>query len=135
MLKKLETKKLHKALKEHIESKTGNTCYDEVPERAASPFYYAELIGKEEDNTKTMWREKFTFSIHAITAPDKGSVNIYNMIDALEEAMTEDIILPDNYWLVLQTNEGLQTLKKDETQEKHAVLIYSFTVCYGFKTK
>ena len=49
--------------------------------------------------------------------------------------MTEDLELPEPYWLVLQTSQGLQTLKQDETGEKHAVAIYEFTVCYGFKTK
>lgn len=135
MLKKLETTALHRAIKEHIEAKTNTICYDEVPDNAESPFYYVEMIGKEDDSTKTMWREKFTFSIHCITAPTTGSKSVYQMIDTLEEAMTEDILLPENYWLVLQTNEGLQTIKKDETQEKHAVLFFSFTVCYGFKTK
>lgn len=135
MLKKLETVQLHKILKEHIEAGTGLACYDTVPGNAPSPFYYAELTGKKQDNTKTMWREVFTFSVHCIAAPDAGSVGIYDMIDKLEEAMTDDLVLPEGYWLVLQTSNGLQTLKTDETNEKHAIIGYDFTVCYGFKTK
>ena len=135
MLKKFETVEMHRILKEHIEARTNRVCYDAVPGNAESPFYYAELIGKRADNTKTMWREIFTFAVHCIAAPDAGSVGIYEMLDDLETAMTEDIELPEPYWLVLQTSQGLQTLKQDETGEKHAVVIYEFTVCYGFKTK
>lgn len=135
MLTKLDTVELHKILKKHIEDRTGLTCYDKVPDNAPSPFYYAELIGKRADNTKTMWREIFTFAIHCIAAPAPGSVGVYSLIDDLEEAMTDDLTLPEGYWLVLQTNNGLQTLKQDETDEKHAVLTYEFTVCYGFKMK
>ena len=135
MLKKLETVQLHKILQKHIEDRTELKCHDTVPDNAASPFYYAELTDKKPDNTKTMWRERFSFAVHAIAAPDAGSVAIYELIDKLEEAMTDDLVLPDGYWLVLQTANGLQTLKTDETNEKHAILSYDFTVCYGFKTK
>lgn len=135
MLKKLETVQLHKILKEHIAERTGKACYDTVPNKASSPFYYAELLNKKPDNTKTMWREIFSFAVHCIAAPDAGSVGIYELIDKLEEAMTDDLALPDGYWLVMQTSNGLQTLKTDETNEKHAILSYDFTVCYGFKTK
>lgn len=135
MLKKLETTELHRIIKDHIEARTNKRCYDKVPENAESPFYYMELVGKRADNTKTMWREVFSYAIHCIAKPEAGSVGIYEMIDALEESMTDNIVLPEPYWLVLQTNNGLQTLKQDETEEKHAVLIYEFTVCYGFKTK
>ena len=135
MLVKMDTVEIHKILKNHIETRTELRCYDTVPKTAPAPFYYAELIGKKQDNTKTMWREVFTFAIHCIAAPDAGSVSIYEMIDKLEEALTDDLNLPEPYWLVLQTSNGLQTLKQDETNEKHAVLTYDFTVCYGFKTK
>ena len=135
MLKKLETVTIHKILKNHIEDRTNLKCYDTVPNDAKSPFYYAELIGKREDNTKTMWREVFTFAIHCIASPEAGSIGVYDLIDALEESLTDDLKLPQGYWLVLQTANGLQTLKKDETNEKHAIMNYSFTVCYGFKTK
>ena len=57
------------------------------------------------------------------------------MINQLEEALTEDIVLPDDYELIMQTNNGIQTIKQDETKEKHAVLSYEFMICYGFKCK
>ena len=60
---------------------------------------------------------------------------VYNLIQKLEEALTEDISLPEPYQLVMQTNNGIQTIKTDETGEKHAVLAYEFMICYGFKCK
>ena len=53
----------------------------------------------------------------------------------LEEALTEDITLPDPYQLVLQTNSGINQIMTDETGEKHAVLSFEFMIAYGFKCK
>ena len=68
---------------------------------------------------------------------EKGdsSVQVYELIQNLEEALTDDIELPEGYELIMQTNNGIQTIKTDETGEKHAVISYDFTVCYGFKCK
>jgi hypothetical protein len=49
--------------------------------------------------------------------------------------MTEDIELPPCVYLVWARDDGVQTIKDDETGEKHAVLAYSFKIAYGFKTK
>ena len=87
------------------------------------------------ENTKTMLKDKFSVWIHAIAEPGESSVMIYDMIQKLQEAMTEDIVLPEGFELILQMDGGVQTIKKDETKEKHAVLLYEFTVCYGFKCK
>lgn len=71
-----------------------------------------------------------------IAEPGDSSVSAYELIQKLEEALTEDITLPEGYELITQTNNGIQTIKTDEvTNEKHAVLSYEFTVCYGFKCK
>ena len=43
---------------------------------------------------------------------------IYDMIQKLQEAMTEDIVLPEGFELILQMDGGVQTIKKDETKEK-----------------
>lgn len=123
------------AIQSKIESNTGKRCYDAVPHNAESPFYYAEVVSKRPAHTKTMWRDIFTVYIHAIAKPGKSSQEIYELIQNLEEALTEDIELPDGFELLMQTNNGIQIIKTDETNEKHAVLAYEFTVCYGFKTK
>lgn len=123
------------AVQEKVEGKTGLKCYDAVPDNASSPFYFAEVVGKRPAHTKTMWRDIFTVWIHAIAEPTDSSVPVYRYIQMLEEALTEDIQLPEEFELVRQTNNGVQTIKTDETNEKHAVLAYEFMVCYGFKWK
>lgn len=123
------------AIQSKVEQKTGIKCYDAVPKNAPSPFYYAEVVGKRPAHSKTMWRDVFTVWIHCIAQPQASSVPVYHLIQGLEEALTEDIDLPEDYELVMQTNNGVQTIKTDETGEKHAVLAYEFMVCYSFKCK
>lgn len=123
------------AIQNKVEERTGLRCYDAVPINKISPFYYAEVVGKRPAHSKTMWRDIFTVWIHAIAEPGESSVQIYDLIQRLEEALTEDIDLPEEYELIMQTNNGIQTIKTDETKEKHAVLAYEFMVCYGYKCK
>lgn len=123
------------AIQKKIEQSTGIRCYDVVPQNAPSPFYFVEVIGKRPSHSKTMWCDTFTVWIHAIAKPADSSIPIYEMIQKLEEALTEDIVLPEEFHLLMQTNNGIQTIKKDETNEKHAVLVYEFRVCYGFRCK
>lgn len=123
------------AIQEKVEERTGLRCYDAVPINKPSPFYYAEVVGKRPAHSKTMWRDIFTVWIHAIAEPGDSSVQIYELIQNLEEALTENIELPEEYELIMQTNNGIQTIKTDETNEKHAVLAYEFMVCYGYKCK
>lgn len=123
------------AIQNKVEERTGLRCYDAVPVNKPSPFYYAEVVGKRPAHSKTMWRDIFTVWIHAIAEPGESSVQIYELIQNLEEALTEDIELSEEYELIMQTNNGIQTIKTDETKEKHAVLAYEFMVCYGYKCK
>lgn len=135
VLKRLGFVDLHAAIREKVESKTGLKCLDAVPKNQPSPFYFAEIVGKEADNTKTMWCDTFLVYIHAIAETNKGSDQIYELIEKLEESLTEKISLPEGFNLAMQTEQGLVSLKTDETGEKHAILAYSFKVCYGFKIK
>ena len=123
------------AVQKRVEAGTDCRCYDVVPKNAKSPFYFAEVIGKRPSHSKTMWRDIFTVWIHVIAEPGNSSVQLYEMIQDLDEAMTEDIALPEEYELIMQTNNGIQTIKKDETGEKHAVVTFEFMVCYGFRCK
>lgn len=123
------------AVQKKVEEKTKYRCYDAVPVNAKSPFYYVEIVGKRPAHSKTMWRDIFTVWIHAIAEPGEPSVGVYELIRELEESLTEDIVLPEEFDLVMQTNNGIQTIKLDETNEKHAVLAYEFMVCYGFRCK
>lgn len=135
MYKQLGLVDLIKAVQSKVENKTGIKCYDFVPENVPSPFYFAEVIGKRPAHSKTMYRDIFTVWVHAIAEPKKSSIPIYHLINKLEEALTEDIELPDWIQLIMQTNNGVQTIKTDESNEKHAVIAYEFMVCYGFKCK
>lgn len=123
------------SIQKKVEDRTGIKCLDAVPANEHSPFYYAEVVGKRPAHSKTMWRDIFTVWIHAIAEPGGSSVQIYKLIQDLEEALTEDIELPQDYELIMQTNNGIQTIKTDETKEKHAVLAYEFMICYGYKCK
>lgn len=135
MYKQLGLVDLIHGIQAKVEEKTGVKCYDAVPRNAPSPFYFAEVIGKRPAHTKTMYRDVYTVWIHAIAQPGDSSVQIYEMIRQLEEALTEDVSLPEGFELILQASNGVQTIKTDETNEKHAVLSFEFTVCYGFKCK
>ncbi len=135
MYKRLGLVDLISAIQLKVEDKTGLKCCDAVPSNAPSPFYFAEVVQKKADNTKTMLRDVFTVFIHAVAEPTGSSEQIYDLIQKLEEALSEEIELPEEFELILQTENGLQALKTDETDEKHAVISYDFTVCYGYKFK
>lgn len=135
MYKRLGLVDLISAIQLKVEDKTGLKCYDAVPSDAPSPFYFAEVVQKKADNTKTMLRDVFTVFIHAVAEPTGSSEKIYDLIQKLEEALSEEIELPEEFELILQTENGLQALKTDETDEKHVVISYDFTVCYGYKFK
>lgn len=135
MLKRLSFIDLVKSIKTRIEDNTRKKCYDEIPKDAESPFYFVEVVGSRPANTKTMWCDNFQVFIHCIAEPSGSSVPIYTLIQDLEEALTEDIELPEDFTLILQNNNGIQTLKTDETNEKHAIISYEFKICYGFKIK
>lgn len=134
-LSKLSPVLLLAALQKKIEEQTGKKCYDAVPKNAKSPFYFAEILRIQPDNTKTMWRDVYTANVHCIAAPSKSSVGIFALIDQLEEALTSNIRLPNGYHVILQQSGGVQSIKTDETEEKHAILTLTIAVCYGFKVK
>lgn len=134
MLKKLGLVDLHASLKETIEKNTGVKAYDKVPEDALAPFYFIEIVDKRPENTKVMWCEVFTIWIHAIAEEQNSRIPIYEMIENLEEALTEQLVLPD-VEILRQTETGMQSLQEDETNEMHAIIAYEIKVAYGFKTK
>lgn len=133
--KKLSPVDLIAAVQKRIQDATGIKCYDNVPENAESPFYYAEITQILPANSKTMFRDVYTVWIHCIAEESPSSVGVYNLIQSLEEALTVDIELPEPFELIMQTDGGVQNIKTDETGEKHAVVSYDFMVCYGFICK
>ena len=123
------------SIQSKVEDGTGLRCYDHVPMNATSPFYFAEITRILPSNTKTMFRDNYTVLIHCIAEKSDSSIGVYNLIQNLQEALSEDISIPDPYILIMQTDGGVQTIKTDETGEKHAVVTYDFMVCYGFNCK
>lgn len=118
-----------------IKENTDLKCYDAVPKNAVSPFYFVEVAGSTPVQSKTMFIDSFTVWIHCIAKKSDSSVGVYRLVQKVQEALTDDILLPEGFTLLMQVNQGIQTIKQDETKEKHAVLAYEFRICYGFKCK
>lgn len=132
---KLSPVTLIAAVQDKIESLTDLRCYDHVPLNEASPLYFAEITRIQPVNSKTMYRDVYSVAIHCIAEESPSSVGVYNLIENLQSALSEDIALPEPFELVMQTDNGVQTIKTDESGEKHAIVSYDFTVCYGFICK
>lgn len=136
MLKKLSTVDLLLSVKRQIKELTGIDTYDTAPPKdAPSPLYYVQFANSTPDNTKMMFRDRYSIVVHAIGTPDGTNAEIYKMIDALEEVLTVEISLPEEVELIRQTGTGIQSVKTDETNEKHAIVGYDFIVAYGFRIK
>lgn len=135
MYKKISVIDLQKAIQSQITDKTGLRCFDFVEKNTPSPFYFIEFIGKQPNDTKTMFRESFSFYIHSIAEPADSSVGIYKLIQQLDDALSEDVKLSVEFDLIRQVNNGVLNIKTDETNEKHAVSEFVFDVCYGYKIK
>lgn len=135
MLKKINLTDLHKSIKDKLEDKTKLKCYDVVPLNAKGPFLVLQCVGKQDNSTKTMYVEDFIFYVQAFS-PNESSKGIYELIQLVEEALTEDIALSEDFNLISQVEDGiLQILTEQETKEKRAVIQYTFKICYGFKCK
>ena len=132
---KLSPVMLIAAVQDKVESLTELRCYDHVPLNEASPLYFAEITRIQPANSKTMYRDVYSVAIHCIAEESPSSVGVYNLIENLQSALSEDISLPEPFELVMQTDNGVQTIKTDESGEKHAIVSYDFTVCYGFICK
>lgn len=132
---KLSPVTLIAAVQDKIESLTDLRCYDHVPLNEASPLYFAEITRIQPANSKTMYRDVYSVAIHCIAEESPSSVGVYNLIENLQSALSEDITLPEPFTLVMQTDNGVQTIKTDETGEKHAIVNFDFMVCYGFICK
>lgn len=132
---KLSPVTLMAAVQDKVERLTDLRCYDHVPLNEESPLYFAEITRIQPANSKTMYRDVYSVAIHCIAEESPSSVGVYNLIENLQSALSEDISLPEPFTLVMQTDNGVQTIKTDETGEKHAIVNFDFTVCYGFMCK
>ena len=135
MLQQFSIIELIKQIQKAVLSGTGKKCYDHVEKGQVSPFYYAEIVQSKSANTKTMYVTEYTVNIHVVSESGKTSVPLFKEIQALEEAMTADIDIPEPYELIYQMYNGIQSVYTEDTNEKHAVLNYTFKVCYGYMMK
>lgn len=135
MLTKLGIIDLQNAVKKQIEDHTKYSVIDAVPKDMPSPFVYTEVVGKEDSSNKTMWKENYELWVHCIAAPGDSRVEVNHMIQDVEEAMTEQVILPEHFQNLRQYENGMMNINQDETDEWHAVLSFSIEVVYGYKFK
>ena len=133
--KQLDITDLIASIQDRVRTGTGMKCLDHVGKNEKSPFYYTVFNGDVPVNSKTMYVKDYNVLIHVISEPSDSSVPVYGYIRKLQEAMSEDIALPEGFTLVMQTDNGVRSIKTDETNEKHAVCAYTFRVSYGFKCK
>ena len=136
MFEKLSLVSLIKAIITQLKGKTAAGVYDFVPQDEPFPFIYALAAGKEPNDTKDMFCEVYKVDIHAVAEPSNDNTAIYNLINEIEEALTEDITLPEGFNLICQYSDGVDTIYEEkETKEKHAILPFHFKVAYGYKIK
>ncbi|MCO7125115.1 DUF5072 domain-containing protein [Sporolactobacillus shoreicorticis] len=134
MYQKLSFTDVLAAIIQKIEANTDLRCYDSIPENAPVPFYHAEMLGSIPEKSKTMMKDRYQAVIHVHTE-GKGSVAIFDAIHKLEEALTEDIELPDGYEMILQVPNGVSQILNEEDGTKHAIIGYDFVVFSGYKVK
>lgn len=135
MIRKISITTLMAKIIDLVEKNTGKRCYDAVPLDADAPFYFLELVSVKPKNAKSMYIDSYNFQLHAIATVDYSSVKIQQLIQDLEEALTEDIQLEEPYNLIRTIDNGVSVIKTDETGEKHAVIPVSYEISYGFICK
>ena len=136
-LRRMSATELLSVLIEHIETHTGLRLYDN-PNGKESPFYSFETIERKPNNSKTMFIDRFTVPIHSISELNCGEYSsepVLEMETALEEALTDDLALPEPFLLIDQECQGIDTIKQDPSGEGHAITTFVFDVCYGFNCK
>lgn len=135
MLKQFPITELIKAIQTRVQDGTGKKCFDFVEKDEVSPFYFAEFIQSKPANSKTMFVQDYTVYVHVITEESESTVPMYKYIEELEEAMTQDIAIPEPYTLVLQKDNGVLSHYREETGEHHAIVSFGFKISYGWKMK
>lgn len=136
MLQRLGIAQFIGCLIDYIEEATGIRCYD-YPDNVESPLFSVEVASTTAANTKTMYIDVFNVNLHCISEPVEPYSNapVLGLVQTLQEVMTDRFELPEPFSLYRLDFSGLQTLKRDESGEGHAILTYQFYICYGFRCK
>lgn len=133
-LKRLSLSELIAAVVAQVEDSTGLRCVTDA-NNEPSPFYSIGAVVTRPDKSKTMYLDVFTLQIHAISKPGETREEVFSMLDALSEAMSVRVELACPYRVVRQVDDGVQTIKRDETGEWHAISEFEITVSYGLIIK
>lgn len=134
MLQKLSFISVMAAIISKVEANTQLRCYDVIPNNAPLPFYHVEMLGNIPEKSKTMEKERYQTVIH-VFAEGGSSVKVFEAINALEEALSEEIELPGDYEVTLQVPNGVSQILDEADGAKHAVIGYDFVVFSGYKIK
>lgn len=134
MYQKMSFTSIIASIIKQVRVNTGLPCYDSVPINAPKPFYVAEMVGSLPEKSKTMMKDRYQVVMH-VFAEGGSSVPIYNAIQKLEEALTVDIELPDDYEVTLQIPTGVNHIMDQADGSKHAVVGFDFVVFSGYKMK
>lgn len=135
MIKKLSFTTVLSAVMKKVEDNTGLRCYDAVPDNTPYPYYQAVFTGQIPEPSKTMLKERYQVHINAFADGSNGSVAIFDLIQKADEAMTEEIDLPEGYELIMQTPTGVIPPYDEADGSKHAIVGYDLTIFYGYKMK
>lgn len=134
MYQKMSFTSIIASIIKQVRVNTGLPCYDSVPINAPKSFYVAEMVGSLPEKSKTMMKDRYQVVMHVFTEGG-SSVPIYNAIQKLEEALTVDIELPDDYEVTLQIPTGVNQIMDQADGSKHAVVGFDFVVFSGYKMK
>ena len=136
MLQRMSIAEFLGVLNAAVEDRTGYPCHPN-PDGKESPFYSVQLIKTEPKNTKTSFVDRYEVWIHCVAAPvvPHSDAPVLDLVQTIEEAMTDDVDLDGSFEMFNQQSNGLQSLKKDESGEGHAVLSFYFDVQYGLRCK
>lgn len=134
MYQKMSFTSIIASIIKQVRVNTGLPCYDSVPINAPKPFYVAEMVGSLPEKSKTMMKDRYQVVMH-VFAEGGSSVPIYSAIQKLEEALSVDIELPDDYEVTLQIPTGVNQIMDQADGSKHAVVGFDFVVFSGYKMK
>jgi hypothetical protein len=108
---------------------------DSMPKDSITPMINVSFGGIEPADTKTMFRTKYQILLYGFADGSHGSVAIFNLIQQIQEAMTDEPALPDGCELIGSFPKGVAAIQDQSDGSKMCVLTYELTISYGFKFK
>lgn len=108
---------------------------DSMPKKSVTPLVHVAFGGIEPADTKTMYRTKYQILLYGFADGSQGSVAIFNLIQQIQEAMTDEPTLPEGCELLGAVPKGVAAIQDQADGSKMCVLTYELTVSYGFKFK